>query len=319
MNFLTLTVIPLDLITENTHWDIHPFLDPEIPLALAESFKLAGILQPPLVHEQKGGGYQLIAGKRRILAARKICGLSACHCFVAPATIKIDRLLNLLIEAQSRSASFSPMETAHFFKIGARYLPEEELANRYLPRLAGKKNPSLLKGYRLLLSLEDEVQQLVHSSFIPESMAYELVKLESSDRLCLVHLFREYQLGGGKQKRLFSLLRDIAQRQGTQISELIHVFEIKEILEHKEMNAPQKIQNLLAFLQQKQTPSLQADEEQFRSGIGRLKLPPRCTARHSPAFETDVVELTIKFNDFDHLRKVWPALQKTLQKALQDE
>lgn len=313
MNFLTLAVVPLELITENEHWDIHPFLEPEIPVALAESFKLAGILQPPLVHEQRDGSYELIAGKRRILAAKKICGLSTCHCFVAPATTATDMLLNLLIEAQGISASFSPMEAAYFFKIGARYLSEEELARRYLPHLTGKNNPSLLKGYHLLLSLEDAVQQLVHGFFIPENMAYELVKLGSTDRLCLVRLFRDFQLGGGKQKRLFSLLRDIAQRQGTQISELIQGIEIKEILEHKEMNAPQKMQNLLAFLQQNRTPSLHADEEQFRSAISKLKFPSHCTARHSPAFETDSVELTIKFDNFDQLRKTWPAMQKTLQ------
>lgn len=313
MNFSISSFVPLHLITENDHWNIHPFLDSEIPTGLAESFKNAGILQPPLIRDQGDGTFELIAGKRRLLAAKEICGLSSCHCFVVPLTTTPEVLLSLLVENQSLSAPFSPMEAAHFFRIGARYLQIEELARRYLPRLTGKTNLSHLKGYHLLLSLEQKVQLLVHSLFITENMAYELVKLGSADRLALIRLFRDFQLGGGKQKRLFSLLRDVAQRKEIQISTLIHCSEINEILQHKEMNNPQKMLNLLSLLQQTATPSLHADEEQFRSSVSKLKLPPSCTIQHSPAFEMDAVELTIKFDDFDRLRKAWPELQRTLQ------
>jgi hypothetical protein len=312
MNLPAFSAVRLDRITDNNHWNIHPFLHSTCPADLMESFKSAGMLHPPLVHELEDGRYELIAGRRRLMAAREIWGLTACPCHIAPLATRPQTLLTLLVEAQSLSNPFSAMERAHFFRIGSRYLSDDELAKLYLPRLTGKANTSLLKGYRLLLALEDEIQQFVHDSFISENMAYELVRLSSADRYSLVDIFRDFQLGGGKQKRLFSLLRDISHRQETGFSTLLQEPSIREILQHKEMNKPQKIQTLLALLQQMATPSLCADEEQFRSAINRLKLPDCCTIQHSQAFETDAVELTIRFTDLDRLQRSWPALQRAL-------
>jgi ParB family chromosome partitioning protein len=312
MNFPALSTIPLDLITDDNHWNIHPFLRSSCPPDLVESFKTAGILHPPLVYELEDGRYELIAGRRRLVATREILGLTACPCYIAPLPTLPQTLLSLLIEDQSLSNPFSVMETAHFFRIGRQYLPDDELAKLYLPRLTGKTNTSLLKSYRLLLSLEDEIQQFVHDSFITENMAYELVKLSPVDRLSLLGIFRDFQLGGGKQKRLYSLLRDITCRQETGISALLQELAVREILQHKEMNKPQKIQALMVLLQQMATPSLTADEEQFRSAINKLKLPACCAVQHSPAFETDAVELTIRFDDLDRLLRSWPALREVL-------
>ena len=109
-----------------------------------------------------------------------------------------ENLLSLLVEAQSLSNPFSVMETAHFFRIGGQYLPDDELAKLYLPRLTGKTNTSLLTRYRLLLTLEEEIQQFVHDSFIAETMAYELVKLNAADRYSLLGIFRDFPTRRGK-------------------------------------------------------------------------------------------------------------------------
>ncbi len=313
MNFPALSAIPVDRITDDNHWNIHPFLGSSCPADLTESFKTAGILHPPLVHELADGRYELIAGRRRLAASREIWGsTTACPCHVAPLLTGPETLLSLLVEDQSLSNPFSVMETAHFFRIGRQYLPDDELAKLYLPRLTGKTNTSLLTRYRLLLTLEEEIQQLVHDSLIAESMAYELVKLNAVDRFSLLGIFRDFQLGGGKQKRLYSLLRDITCRQQTGIPALLQEPAARQILEHEEMNKPQKIQALMALLQEMVSPSLSTDEEQFRSVITQLKLPACCTVQHSPAFETDAVELTIRFADLDRLLGSWPALREVL-------
>jgi ParB family chromosome partitioning protein len=67
--FEELRQIPVDLITPNPHQPRHSF-DEEQLLALSESIKLRGVLQPVLVRPLPGGGYELIAGERRWRAAR---------------------------------------------------------------------------------------------------------------------------------------------------------------------------------------------------------------------------------------------------------
>jgi ParB family transcriptional regulator, chromosome partitioning protein len=61
--------VPLDLIDPNPNQPRQAF-DEEALLALAESIRARGLLQPVLVRQRAGGRYELIAGERRWRAAR---------------------------------------------------------------------------------------------------------------------------------------------------------------------------------------------------------------------------------------------------------
>jgi ParB family chromosome partitioning protein len=61
--------LPLELIAPSPHQPRRAF-DEESLLALAESIKVRGVLQPVLVRPLAGGRYELIAGERRWRAAR---------------------------------------------------------------------------------------------------------------------------------------------------------------------------------------------------------------------------------------------------------
>ena len=61
--------LPIELIEPNTHQPRRSF-DESTLLALAESIRLRGVLQPVLVRPLVGGRYELIAGERRWRAAR---------------------------------------------------------------------------------------------------------------------------------------------------------------------------------------------------------------------------------------------------------
>src|SRR5450755_3246691 len=61
--------LPTELIAPNPHQPRTNF-DEEALVALAESIKARGILQPVLVRPLPGGTYELIAGERRWRSAR---------------------------------------------------------------------------------------------------------------------------------------------------------------------------------------------------------------------------------------------------------
>ncbi|MBB5348881.1 hypothetical protein HNQ81_002622 [Desulfoprunum benzoelyticum] len=163
------------------------------------------------------------------------------------------------------------------------------------------------------MSLEFRLQVHVHQRFISETMALELLQLEAEDRSRLADLFTDFQMGGGKQRRFFSLARDVAMRAETSIAELLDQPPLQEILQHRQMNAPQKVQNLLVILQQMATPSLYRDEQSFKARVATLALPSTCTVLHSQAFETEEVHLSIKFENFDQLRKASATLMDGLK------
>jgi ParB family chromosome partitioning protein len=61
--------VPIELIAPSPHQPRRAF-DDETLMALAESIRLRGVLQPVLVRPLAGGRYELIAGERRWRAAR---------------------------------------------------------------------------------------------------------------------------------------------------------------------------------------------------------------------------------------------------------
>lgn len=311
-----LVLIHLNQITDSQHWNIHPFLQPEIPTTLAESFKTVGILQPPIVYELTEGKYDIIAGRRRILAAKEICNLTACTCFVVPQKTSPREMLSILFESHRLTPPrLTPMEIACFFNIALQHLSLDELVKTFLSRIASKCNVSTVKKILQLVDLEDEIQRLVHDLVITEGMAYDLLQICPQDRIKLTEIFVEFQMGGGKQKRLFMLLRDICRRQHTSFCLFLERPEITEILKHKEMNNPQKLHHLFSFLQQMSTPTLHADIDFFKSQINRLKLPDSCTVQHSPAFESNEISLIIRFPDMVRFSQIWPEIFGVLERT----
>src|SRR3954453_1368550 len=83
--------------------------DDQALLALAESVKARGILQPLVVRPLPGGSYELVAGERRLRAA-KIAGLEHVPAVVRE-TDEAERLELALIENMARQ-DLNPVEEA---------------------------------------------------------------------------------------------------------------------------------------------------------------------------------------------------------------
>ena len=130
---------------------------------------------------------------------------------------------------------------------------------------------------------------------IGEKVALELQQLTAGDRLALYRIFQELELGGGKQKRLLALTKDLAFGQGKTIAALLTEPDSSTILDHPEMNRPQKATALLTALQKKLFPESSAAEEEFQKAVHKMQLPPACTVSHSQAFERNEVYVTLCF------------------------
>ena len=120
---------------------------------LANSIQIQGIIQPLLVRH-KGALFELIAGERRLRAA-KLAGLSE-----VPAIVQDyadDRILEIALIENIQREDLNPMETAQALDRLSREmkLSHEEIANR-----TGKDRTTITNMIRLL-RLPHEVQLLV--------------------------------------------------------------------------------------------------------------------------------------------------------------
>jgi len=143
-------------------------------LELAQSIKEHGILQPLVVtHDELTGQYTLIAGERRLRAA-KMAGLDAVPVIIRTATNR-ERLELALIENVQRS-DLSPLETAEAYRQLADdfQLSHEEISSR-----VGKSRVSVTNTLRLL-KLPPQVREALAEGKISEGHARALLALTSS-------------------------------------------------------------------------------------------------------------------------------------------
>jgi ParB family chromosome partitioning protein len=162
--------VSLDNLVPNPRQPRHRIND-ETLQELAASIREHGILQPLLVSfEPESGQYILVAGERRLHAAR-IAGLQAVPVLVRQVTEQ-QRLELALIENVQRS-DLTPLETADAYRqLNEEFnLSHEEIANR-----VGKSRVAITNTLRLL-KLPELIRQALAEEKITEGHARALLGL----------------------------------------------------------------------------------------------------------------------------------------------
>lgn len=161
--------IPLDAIQSNPHQPRRVFDRSELE-ALAASIREHGILQPVLV-SREDGAYRLIAGERRVQAAR-LAGL-----LKIPAVVRehlTHSSLELALTENLQRADLNGIEQAYAYKTLIEHygLSQDELGRR-----VGKSQPTISNTLRLLHAPQ-QLQDAVIDGRISEGHLRALLPLE---------------------------------------------------------------------------------------------------------------------------------------------
>jgi len=162
--------VEVDRIASNPSQPRRSFDEAKID-ELAASVRDQGIIQPLLVR-RVGEGYELIAGERRLRAARK-AGLREVPVIVREASNSETLQLALLENLQRED--LNPIEEATAYQ---RLQEEFELSQEEIAQKVGKSRPAVANCMRLLL-LPKEVQQEVTRGKLPAGQARALLGLEN--------------------------------------------------------------------------------------------------------------------------------------------
>ena len=306
----TYKTLPFDLLRYPSSWNVHPFLEDTVPDTLMKSIRKAGILRPPLVI-RAGEHYDVICGRKRIQCAHSL-GLSDFLCCILSENSTKKSILRFVLEDQKDCGGLSLIETAHFAKICIDHLDEPDVKEIFAEEVAPKVN---LEALLHLLNFDYKIQGKLHTGELNEKTAFDLLHLHQEDRSVFINLVELLQLGGNKQKRLLSLCRDLSCREGISIGSLIGQSVIRAVLEHKEMNIPQKADRLFFLLQRQSSPYSTAANEHFHAQVQALHLPPCCAIIPSNFFERDEVTLTVRFSNFEKCSDFCTAMDDLLHKA----
>ena len=164
--------IPLGRIRPNPQQPRRSF-DEEGLAELAASIRSCGILQP-LTVRRAGEGYELVAGERRLRAAR-IAGLREVPCLVAQVGEEDSALLALMENLQRRDLDCWE-EAQAITRLISRYgLSQEEAARRL-----GRAQPTVANKLRLL-RLPEDVRALLRENGLTERHARALLRLQDPE------------------------------------------------------------------------------------------------------------------------------------------
>jgi ParB family chromosome partitioning protein len=131
---------------------------------LAESVRAEGVIQPLIVRSVEPGSYELVAGERRLRAA-KAAGLATVPAIVREADER-ESLLLALVENVARE-DLSPVEEARAYAV---LMDEFELSLGDVAERVGRSKPSVSNRLRLL-DLPDDVLTMLERGQLSEGHA----------------------------------------------------------------------------------------------------------------------------------------------------
>lgn len=140
---------------------------------LRESIARHGILQPLSVRDIGGGKYELIAGERRLRAAR-LAGLTTVPVIFRTATDA--ELAEMALIENIQREDLNPIEEAHAYQ---RLLTEFRLSQEELARRVARSRSAIANSVRLL-RLAEEVQAFIANGVLTMGQVRPLLALESA-------------------------------------------------------------------------------------------------------------------------------------------
>jgi len=164
----SLVQVPLGQIRPNPYQPRRAF-DPDALAELAESLRVSGLLQPIAVRPADGG-YELIAGERRLRAADQL-GWTEIGAIVRDVDDRT--LLTLALVENLQRDQLSPIDEALGYQ---RLMQEFGVSQSDLAGLVGRSRPAVANALRLL-KLPDDVQELVHLGRLSTGHARALLQV----------------------------------------------------------------------------------------------------------------------------------------------
>lgn len=192
----------VDMVTPNPYQPRKHFSATALK-QLADSIKAQGLLQPIVVRAGKSGGYELIAGERRLRACQSI-GMKSVPAIVK--NISDQACLVLAVIENIQRQDLNVLELAESLQsLASKY----GMTHAEVGGVVGKSRAAVSNLIRLL-QLNDDVKKLLIEGLIEMGHARCLLSLPSGDQLDLAKKIMERQL---PVREVEEMVRGIQQTQ----------------------------------------------------------------------------------------------------------
>ena len=234
-----------DQILPNIYQPRKTFNDDTIE-ELAQSIKAYGIIQPLSVRKMGNDSFELVAGERRLRAAKK-AGLSKVPAIIVDITDKESAAIALLENLQREDLNYIEEAEAYYNLIRDHSYTQEQLAETI-----GKKQSTIANKLRLL-KLSQEVRKMLLENDLTERHARALLKLsEEEDQIRVLNFVIEKKLNVKEtekyienelNKKAVKEVADGKKKIKGIFSPKLYINTIKEVFDKFGVNAEYKSKN----------------------------------------------------------------------------
>jgi ParB family chromosome partitioning protein len=165
--------VPVGQVSFNPYQPRQDFDDAKLE-ELAQSIRQHGVIQPIVVRKGGGEAYELVAGERRLRAA-KLAGLNSIPAVVGE--FSDTQLMEVALVENLQREDLNPVEEAFAYQT---LLEEFGLTQEQLAKRIGKSRPHIANTVRLL-NLPEAVQALVTGGQLTAGHARAVLSLEQPE------------------------------------------------------------------------------------------------------------------------------------------
>ncbi len=214
-----ISTLPIDSINPNRYQPRKNFNEVKLQ-ELTESIKKNGIIQPLIVTKSTGSDYELIAGERRLTAAKR-AGLTDVPVVIRSVSQKEQFQLAIIENIQRED--LSAMEEANAYReLSVMF----ELTHAQIAEIMGKDRTTISNSIRLL-KLPDAIQDMISDESLSPGHARAILSIDEEFQLQFAEHILRYKLSvrqaEEKAKSFVQSLRSAHRKETKQ--ELLHSYE----------------------------------------------------------------------------------------------
>jgi ParB family chromosome partitioning protein len=192
--------VDIEAVLPNPHQP-RQYFDPEALDDLCESIRQKGVLQPILIRRDEEGKIFLVAGERRLRAAKK-AGLEN-----IPTILTRGNPVEISIIENLQRENLKPIEEAEAL---ARMMAEYKYTQKKLAKAIGKSQPTISETLSLN-RLPEEIKEEYRRADIPRRLLVEIAKQKTPK--AMLKLFRKARESNLKSDEIRNLARDRGERK----------------------------------------------------------------------------------------------------------
>ena len=279
---------------------------------LAQSIDRVGLVNCPLLIENKNAKLTLITGYRRIHALKNL-GWDMIPCRVLSES-EVSPLECLLLNLYDNLATrnLNEVEKGMVLNRLNSQVPGKEMFEIYMPLLELPSNESALLFFiKLEQELDTEIKKYLVQKKISLQTVKILLKMESDERSHVFNFMSNLKFNINQQKQFIDNIIDLSAIENKPVYELLNEPSLKKILVNKHSNNPQKAKAILRLLRGRRFPSLVKAEKGFKKKVSSLNLPKSATIHAPPYFEEPHYRLEVLFKEGKELRETINRLAMT--------